>query len=138
MNLDKKSTILICVTAQNACDRLIKVGSDIAKSFDYNIHILMVRPQVSDYAPMSNEIEYLYQTAKDYNGEMTIIFDNDAVKTAVNFAKKINAKRLVTGMPDGRLNGFIVRFHDAMPNLPISMVAKDNTIYNMDKQNTTA
>ncbi len=138
MEPHKKPAVLVCVTAQNSCDRLIKIGAEYAKIRNCDLHVLMVHPPVSDYISMSSEMEYLYQTTKYNNGEMTIIFDSDAPKIAADFARKLPAERLVTGMPDGRLNGFIVRFHEALPDIPISMVSKDSTVYNMEKESIMA
>ena len=138
MKASKESAVLVCVTAQKSCDRLIRIGAEYAGIKDCCLHVLMVHPPLSDYTGISSEIEYLYQTAKDNEGEMTIVFDDDAPTVAADFARKLHARRLVTGMPDGRLNGFIVRFHEALPNIPISMVSKDNVIYNMEKERAMA
>lgn len=138
MRTNKESAVLVCVTAQNSCDRLIRIGAEYAKINKCALHVLMVHPPISDYIAISSEMEYLYQTAKDNDGDMSIVFDNDAPQVAADFVKKLHAERIFTGMPDGRLNGFIIRFHEAMPDVPISMVAKDNTVYNMEKEKAMA
>lgn len=131
MDSDNKSSVLVCVTGQHDCDRLIKVGEKISSSKNMQLHVLCVHPPVEDLSLMSSEIEYLYKTSKDLGGDMTIIFNDDAPQTAADFAEKINAKQLVTGMPDGRLNSFILVFHETAPHIPIAMVSKDNITYNM-------
>ena len=52
-------------------------------------------------------------------------FSDNAPKSAGDFARKINAKRLVTGMPDRRPNGFVLTLHELLPRLRITMVTKE-------------
>lgn len=83
------------------------------------------------YCAKSDEMEYLYQVTKDAGAEMTIFFQDDAPVIAAGFAKQVGAKHIVTGMPDGRANGFVQTIHYLIPKVPISMVAEDSTIYHI-------
>lgn len=134
MTLNKKPSVLSCVTGQYDCDRIINAGFEIAKKHGYELHVLCVHTPMSNAALLSDEIEYLYQTAKHLGADMTIAFNNDAPKTTADFAKKINAKCIVTGMPDGKPFGFIDTLHSLSPKSNITMVTKEGEflIYNKD------
>ncbi|MBR2715014.1 MAG: hypothetical protein IKB73_02260 [Ruminococcus sp.] len=124
MTLSKKPSVLVCVTGQYDCDRLITAGFEKAVELSYDLHVLCVHTPVSNAAFISDEIEYLYQTAKNLYADMTIAFNNNAPQTAVDFAKKINAKVIVTGMPDDRPIGFVDTVHELLPKTQITMVTK--------------
>ncbi len=133
MKPTKKPSVLVCVTSQYDCDRLINAGFEIAVDNGYDLHVLCVHTPVSNASFLSDEIEYLYQTSKSLCADMTIAFNNNAPQTTVDFAKRINAKVIVTGMPDNRENGFIDTVSSLMPKSNITMVTKEGeqlTYYN--------
>lgn len=125
MTLSKKPSVLVCVTGQYDCDRLINVGFEKAVELGYELHVLCVHTPVSNAAFLSDEIEYLYQTSKSLCADMTIAFNNDTANTAADFARKINAKIIITGMPDGTPNGFVDTVHELLPQSQITMVTKE-------------
>ena len=125
MRAVKKSSVLVCVTGQYDCDRLIEAGFAQAVELGCELHVLCVRPPIRDLSYLSQEIEYLYRTAKELGADMTISFNSNAPKTAADFARKINARHLVTGMPDNRPNGFVLTLHELLPRLQITMVTED-------------
>lgn len=134
MRADKKPSVLVCVTGQYDCDRLIEVGFEQASALDCDLHVLCVHTPMNDISRLSDEIEYLYRTAKELGADMTIAFDKNAPKFAAGFARKINARHLVTGMPDNRPNGFVLTVHEMLPRLQITMVTKENDtlLYSVD------
>ncbi len=138
MKLQKKPSVLVCVTNQYDCDRLINAGFEIAVDKGFELHVLCVHTPVSDASFLSDEIEYLYQTSKSLCADMTIAFNNNAPQTTVDFAKKINAKVIVTGMPDNRKNGFIDTVSDLMPKSMITMITKEGEHLTYYKENLRA
>lgn len=125
MKSTKKPSVLVCVTSQYDCDRLINAGFEIAVDKGYDLHVLCVHIPVSDASFLSDEIEYLYQTSKSLCADMTIAFNDNAPQTTVDFAKRINAKVIITGMPDNRKNGFVDTVYELMPKSTITMVTKE-------------
>ena len=123
---DKKPSVLVCVTGQYDCDRLIETGARQAEELGYDLHVLCVHTPMNDISRLGDEIEYLYRTAKELGADMTIAFNKDAPKFAAGFARKINARHLVTGLPDNRPNGFVLTVHERLPRLQITMVTKEN------------
>ncbi len=127
----KKASVLVCVTGQRDCGRLIVAGKELAEKEGLSLQVLCVQPMNHGYCVKSDEMEYLYQVTRDAGAEMTIFFQDDAPLIAAGFAKQVKAKHIVTGMPDGRANGFVQTVHYLIPKVPISMVAEDSTIYHI-------
>lgn len=126
-----KAAVLVCVTGQRDCDRLIRAGKKIADSQSIPLQILCVQPTSAGFDADCEELEYLRQTAKSADAEMSVYFHDDAPLMAVGVAKSIQAVHIVTGMAEAPVNGFIEIIHKLLPHIPISMVAKDGTVYNI-------
>lgn len=129
--MENKAEILVCVTGQRDCDRLIRAGRKLADEHGVLLHVLCVQPASSGFETSCEELEYLRQTARDAKAEMTVIFNDDAALVAVGFVKQIGAIHIVTGMAEAPVNGFIELIHKLLPKIPISMVAKDGMVYNI-------
>lgn len=125
-----KAAILVCVTGQRDCDRLIRAGRKIADERSVPLRVLSVQPAATGDT-VCEELEYLRQTARDAKAEMTVYFEDDAALMAVSFAKQVGAVHIVTGMAEAPVNGFVELIHKLLPRIPISMVAKDGTVYNI-------
>lgn len=123
---EKKPSVLVCVTGQYDCDRLIRKGYETAKEQGLQLHILSVHDPGENFAENAKEYEYLYSAAKELSADMTILFERNAPAAAAGFARKMNAAKLVTGMSDGRPNGFIVLLHELLPTLQLTMVTKSD------------
>ena len=127
----KKAAVLVCVTGQRDCDRLIRVGKKLAEEQALPMQVLCVQPQSAGYGACSEELEYLYQTAREAGAEMTIIFQDDSPLVAAGFIRQIGAVHVVTGMAGFASTGFIEVLHSIVPRIPISMVSKEEVVYNM-------
>ena len=126
-----RSSVLACVTDQYDCDRIIKTAKQIADDYNCELRVLSVLKPTQNLAKVSDSIDYLFNVAKDSGADMTILFQEDAAKATADFVKKNNVCRIVTGMHDGGENSFLVIFNKLTPFVPITMVAKDNTVYSM-------
>ena len=126
MNPGKKPSVLVCVTGQHSCDRLIRKGYKKAKEAGMALHVLSVHDPREDFGEYADDYEYLCSAAKDCSADMTILFEKNAPAAAAGFARNVNANKLITGMPDGRPNGFIVLLHELLPTLQLTMVTKSD------------
>jgi K+-sensing histidine kinase KdpD len=126
-----RATVLVCVTGQRDCDRLIRAGKKISDNQSIPLKVLCVQPTSAGFDADCEELEYLRQTAKSADAEMSVYFNDDAPLLAVGVAKNMHAIHIVTGMAETPVNGFIEIVHKLLPHIPISMVAKDGTVYNI-------
>ena len=130
-NIKNKTAVLVCVTGQRDCDRLIKAGRKIADREGLSVQVLCVLPIQAGSKDCSEELEHLRQTARDADAEMTVFFHDDPALMAVGFVKQIGAVHIVTGMAEAPVNGFVDVIHNLLPKIPIAMVGKDGTVYNL-------
>lgn len=126
-----KAAVLVCVTGQRDCDRLIHAGKKISDSQSVPLQVLCVQPTSAGFDADCEELEYLRQTAKSADAEMSVYFHDDAPLMAAGVAKNIHAVHIVTGMAEAPVNGFVEIIHKLLPHIPVSMVAKDGTVYNI-------
>lgn len=126
-----KATVLVCVTGQRDCDRLIRAGKKISDSQSVPLQVLCVQPTSAGFDADCKELEYLRQTAKGADAEMSVYFHDDAPLMAAGYAKSIQAVHIVTGMAEAPVNGFVEIIHKLLPHIPVSMVARDGTVYNI-------
>nr|DAZ14576.1 MAG TPA: hypothetical protein [Caudoviricetes sp.] len=132
MDTEKRAVVLACVTMQFECDRIIKVAKQIADDTDCELRVLSVLEPTHDYTEAAYQIEYLNLVSKKFGADMTVLFDKNPDCAAADFAEKCGAQRIVTGLHDGGEKSFLVGFNRLKPEIPLTMVAKDNMVYSMD------
>jgi len=126
----KQSCIMVCVTPQQSCYRLIEAGARIAREENLPLSVISIFKERNGLnANEGGVLEELFQCTKKYNAKMDIFFnDSPALVVAVS-AKKNNASTLVTGFPAEGSSGFIARIHEILPELPITMVDSESNEY---------
>lgn len=129
---NSQKSIVVCVTPQQSCARLIEAGARIAKEENLPLSVLSVFKESSGFnANEGGALENLYECARKYNAAMQIYFNNSPALVVAVASKKMNAAMLVTGLPEEGGSGFIARIHEILPDLPITMVDKDSNEYRM-------
>lgn len=129
---EQRPSVLACVTSQYDCDRIIKTAKQVADDLNCELRVLSILKPTSNYATVSDQIEYLYLVSKESGADMTVLFHDDAPGAVADFVRENNVKRVVTGMHDGGADSFLVMFNKLAPTTPITMVAKDNMVYSME------
>lgn len=130
-NLKQHKAVLVCVTGQHDCDRLIRTGKKLSDELSVSLLVLCVLPVSAGFETDCEELEYLRQTARDSGAEMSVYFHSDAPLVAASVAKKCGVVHIVTGMAGTPESGFIDIVHKLLPQIPISMVSKEGTVYNI-------
>lgn len=132
MNLmkSKQPCIMVCVTPQQSCARLIEAGARIAKEEKLPLEVISVFRQSSGLnANEDGALENLFECAKKYDASMNIFFNDSPALVVAVASKKHNAANLVTGFPAEGSSGFIARIHEIVPDLPITMVDNESNEY---------
>lgn len=96
------NNIMVCVTQQKSCDRLIKYGSEMqeASSQKGELHIIHIAHYDFKFMGQSEEgeaLEYLYQKALEYNANLTVVRSNNIVQTLIELVEKNKIKTVVMG-----------------------------------------
>lgn len=122
--------MMVCVTPQESCSRLIEAGARIAKEENVPLSVISVfRESNGLNANEGGVLETLYECARENDASMNIYFNNSPALVVAVAAKKMNASTLVTGFPAEGSSGFIARIHDVLPDLPITMVDGESNEY---------
>ena len=130
--MSKEKTVLVCVTPQESSKTLVKAGRTIAEKSKANLEVVSVLPVEKKENPIDPQtLEMIYATAKEQGGEMAIYFSDDPTYTVIAHIAKRKPLTIVVGFPGAKSNNFISMIHLLLPDIPISMVDKDGTVYNI-------
>ena len=133
MNSDR--LVLVCVTAQKSSENLVKAGKEIAQKSKSTLEVVSVLPvNDNDNRIDTDIIEKLHQLAKGFGGDMAVYFSDDPILTVSAHIAKRKPLTIVTGFPGENSNDFIGLIRSLFPKVPISMVDKEGTVYNMVPQ----
>lgn len=98
-----KRNIMVCVTQQKTCDRLIKRGVKVLKKDDENdgeLFVIHVAKEGFKFLGKSKEgeaLEYLFQKAKEYGANLTVVRSADVLKTLEDLINKNEINYIVLG-----------------------------------------
>jgi len=95
-----KKRIMVCVTQQKSCERLIQRGSELAASKHdelYVIHVVKENWKHFGQLKEPDAMEQLFQTAKTYGAVLTVVKAPDIENTLRDFAKENRIDIIVMG-----------------------------------------
>ena len=124
-------TVLVCVTPQESSKALVSAGRAIAEEKGASLEVVSVLPISKPLENNPQIMEALYQCAKNEGGEMAVYFSDEPIITVAAHIGKSKPETIVTGFPGENSNNFMSTIRLLFPSLPISMVGKDNTVYNL-------
>lgn len=93
-------TVLVCVTVQKECERLILAGKRLADNGNIALQVLHVMQP--DASPLGNPdaqeaLNALYALSRKAGAEMTLLYNADVRAAIVDFAHQVNAVCVVVG-----------------------------------------
>jgi K+-sensing histidine kinase KdpD len=92
--------IMVCVTQQRTCDRLIKYGRDLLGDEQgelFVIHVADGRSSILGSSVEGEALDYLYEKAKEYGASLTVLKSDDVLLTLVEQTRKNYADIVVLG-----------------------------------------
>ena len=92
--------VMVCVTQQRTCDRLIKFGHEMLTDQGGQLHIVHVTGIRNDtYEDGNNKtaLAYLYTRAEAYGAQLTIEESDDVVDTLVDLVREHQITHIVMG-----------------------------------------
>ena len=95
--------VLVCVTGQKTCERLITEGDRLARELEAELSVVHVaRPGLGllggDIAE-AEALEYLFKISTEHGAGMSVIRSDEVVPTLVHHARKLKAAVMVLGSP---------------------------------------
>jgi len=94
------NNVMVCVTQQKTCDRLIRYGKELLKGGKGELFIIHIAHYEFKFLGQSEEgdaLEYLYQKASEYGANLTVVRSNNILATLVHLVEKNKIKKVVMG-----------------------------------------
>ena len=91
--------IMVCVTKQRTCQRLIDYGKTLMSSED-SIHIIHVTGSDYNFLGDSEEnkaLEFLYEKSREAGADLTVLKSDDTISTLCSLAKDNEVTKMVVG-----------------------------------------
>lgn len=130
--MNNQKLVLVCVTAQSSSENLIRSGKAIAEKNSASLEIVSVIPIDGDNRSFDPQVlENLHASARNNGGELAVYFSDDPTMTVCAHIAKRKPLTLVVGFPGEQSNNFISLIHLILPDVPISMIDANGTVYNI-------
>ena len=101
--MDKKN-VLVCVTGQLSCERLIVAGARLAGTTGGRVFVLHVARSgnhVLGYANEAEALEYLFGVSVEHGADMVVVKNDDVPGTIAQKATELDVGTLVAGRAAG-------------------------------------
>ncbi|WIV10636.1 universal stress protein UspA [Proteiniborus sp. MB09-C3] len=99
-----RRNIMVCVTQQKTCERLIKGGHNEMGEGD-SLFVIHVVSEKDNFLYNSNDgeaLEYLFEVSKKVGADLTVIRSKDVIKAISDFALKNDITHIIMGSsPNG-------------------------------------
>lgn len=123
----EKLHVLVCVTGQKTCEKLIAEGAKLAEELGADLSVVHVARQgdglLGGDVAEDQALEYLFQISSEYGAGMTVIRSDNVVSTLVKHARKVDASMMVLGSPPRRSGRDVVReLREHMPDMELHIV----------------
>ncbi len=102
--------VMVCVTQQKTCDRLIKFGYDFLGKEKGELFIIHVAHENFNFLGNSKEgdaLEYLYQEALTYGANLTVVRSQNVLETLLDQLGRNKITHVILGESKEGGNGFI-------------------------------
>ena len=114
------NNIMVCVTLQSTCEKLIRAASKLRRDDDA-LSVLHVAKSGQPYMGETNNaktLEYLYSVSNEYGADMTVLNSDSPIETIINFIEEHNINTVVLGIPakHEKDNGFIREINKKLAN----------------------
>jgi K+-sensing histidine kinase KdpD len=98
--MKRKKRVLVCVTQQKSCERLIEYGVSLVNSDKDELHVIHVVKENWKYFGQLEEkdaLDYLFDVAKKNSAMLTVMKAKDIESTLSGFAAKHKITDIVMG-----------------------------------------
>ena len=92
--------VMVCVTQQKTCDRLIRFGNEFLGDEKGELFIIHVSHYELNFLGNSKEgdaLEYLYEKALEFGANLTVVRSNDILGTLFDLVEKNKITHIVVG-----------------------------------------
>lgn len=124
----ENANIMVCVTQQKTCERLITSGSKLSETKNgklYVVHVVNEKEKFLDYANDGEALEYLFRASKKAGADLTVLKYKDVIETMLNFAKDNNITHMVLGTTPNnnpKESKFSLKLQENLPNVEFIII----------------
>lgn len=126
--MGKRQTFVVCVTAQETCDRLIRAAKAISDNHKAKLTVVSVidpADGVDDkYEEKINELDYLHSVCSELGVEFTLLYSGNPVQAVAKHIKTSHAVQLFTGEPGEGANSFVNLINAVLPKVEVTILPK--------------
>ncbi|MDD2215248.1 MAG: universal stress protein [Eubacteriales bacterium] len=100
--------VMVCVTQQKTCDRLIRQGYEFLNDEKGELFIIHVAHYQFKFLGNSKEgeaLEYLYEKALEYGAQLTVVRSNHVLDTLVDLVEKYKITDIILGESGETMDG---------------------------------
>lgn len=125
MNLYKN--ILVCVTQQKTCERLIKKAASLRQNDSIGLFVIHVAKNDWNFLNNAQEgeaLEYLFSISKSVGANLTVLKSDDITGTIADFAKKNEIDLIIMGQSpnDSMENKFVSKLENMIRNVEFYII----------------
>lgn len=118
--------VLVCVTGQKTCERLIAEGDRLARELGAELSVVHVARQgaglLGGDVAEAEALEYLFKISSEHGADMAVIRSDDVAPTLVHHARKVDASMMVLGSPRKAQRDFTRELRTHMPDMEFHIV----------------
>jgi K+-sensing histidine kinase KdpD len=128
--MDSLKRIMVCVTQQKTCERLIKKGSNVRDQLGGELFIIHAAMNGVNFLGNSKEgdaLEYLFGISKSVGADLTVLRSDNIVKTLTGFAKENKITNIILGESpqNSSENNIINELKHRLPSVDIYIMPSD-------------
>ncbi|MBE5760724.1 MAG: universal stress protein UspA [Clostridiales bacterium] len=124
--------ILVCVTGQRTCDRLIRHSAQFSQTLECPVSVIHVSSTRNNFLGIRNEseaLEYLYQKSREIEADMTVIRADDVIGTIADFARKKHITHIILGGPVATSTWDVPKLlKEKLPQVEFYVIPSDVTV----------
>lgn len=124
--MKKTPSVLVCVTTQKTCERLILEGVKIAKPLRADLYLVHVAKTGQYFLGSEYEgpaLDHLFHISKEYGADMMVLRSDNVAEALASHAKSCGATHMVFGKspePPGPRN-IITRVEQLLKNADVQI-----------------
>jgi K+-sensing histidine kinase KdpD len=119
--MEKINRIMICVTRQRTCERLIQKGQELVSGTNGELYVVHAIKTGENYLGNPNEaeaLEYLFRVSKEVGAEMNVLRTKNVIKALVDFAKEQRITTMILGpTPEGESANLMQELQHLLPSI---------------------
>jgi K+-sensing histidine kinase KdpD len=120
INVYISDNIMVCVTQQKTCERLINKGASLQEKLKGDLYVIHVVKEGVNFLGNDKEgdaLEYLFDISKGVGANLTVLRSQDVVKALAEFAENNKIGHIILGEPSGdcKEEGIVSELKNKLP-----------------------